>query len=69
MEILANKADYKSSFKLPVAIHKVIYPIFQNLCDDELCDDRCLDGNTQNSNEAVNQIVWKKCPNDSLFPG
>ena len=51
---------------MPVAIHKVIYLIFQNLCDDELLG-RCLDGTTQNSNEAVNQIVWKKCPKDTFI--
>ena len=61
-----TKQDYKSSVSLPVAIHKVIYLIFQNLCDDELLG-RCLDGTTQNSNEAVNQIVWKKCPKDTFI--
>ena len=33
---LQTKLDYKSSVSLPVAIHKVIYPFFQNLCDNEL---------------------------------
>ena len=61
-----TKQDYKSSVILPVAIHKVIYPIFQNLYDDELLG-RCLDGTTQNPNEALNQIVWKKCPKDTFI--
>ena len=61
-----TKQDYISSVSLPVAVHKVIYPIFQNLCDNELLG-RCLDGTTQNSNEAVNQIVWKKCPKDTFI--
>ena len=51
---------------MPVAIHKVILPIFQNLCNDELFS-RCLDGTTQNPNEAVNQIVRKKCPKDTFI--
>ena len=51
---------------MPVAIHKVILPIFQNLCNDELLS-RYLDGTTQNPNEAVNQIVWKKCPKDTFI--
>ena len=51
---------------MPVAIHKVILPILQNLCNDELLS-RCLDGTTQNPNEAVNQIVWKKCPKDTFI--
>ena len=60
-----TKQDYKSSVNLPVAIHKVILPIFQNLCNELLS--RCLDGTTQNPNEAVNQIVWKKCPKDTFI--
>ena len=51
-----TKQDYKYSVSLPVAIHKVIYPIFRNLCDDELLG-RCLDGTAQNSIEVVKQIV------------
>ena len=51
---------------MPVAIHKVIYRIFQNLCDNELLG-RCLDGTTQNLNEALDQIVWKKCPKDTFI--
>ena len=51
---------------MPVAIHKVIYRIFQNLCDNELLG-RCLDGTTQNLNEALDQIVWKKCPKDAFI--
>ena len=51
---------------MPVAIHKVIYRIFQNLCDNELLG-RCLDGTTQNLIEALDQIVWKKCPKDTFI--
>ena len=51
---------------MPVAIHKVIYRIFQNFCDNELLG-RCLDGTTQNPNEALDQIVWKKCPKDTFI--
>ena len=51
---------------MPVAVHKVIYPISQNLFDNELLG-RCHDGTTENSNEAVNQIVWKKCPKDTFI--
>ena len=51
---------------MPVAIHKVIYRIFQNLCDNELLG-RCLDSTTQNPNEALDQIVWKKRPKDTFI--
>ena len=55
------KQDYKSYVSFSLVTYKVIYPIFQNLCDDELLS-RCLDGTNENPKEAVNQIVWKKCP-------
>ena len=32
-----------------------------NVCRFELLS-RCLEGTTQNPNEAFNQIVWQKCP-------
>ena len=30
---------------------------------DELLS-RCLHGQTQNNNEAINAFLWKKCPKD-----
>lgn len=60
----AGKND-TSSVNLPLAIHRVIRPIFMDLRDDNLLN-RCLDGTTQNPNEAVNQIIWKKCPKDTF---
>ena len=42
---------------LPIVIHRAIYPIFQNVCDDELLG--YFYDTAQNQNEAVNQIVLK----------
>ena len=36
------------------------------MCDDELLG-RCFDGTTQNPNEALNQIVWKKFPKGTFI--
>ena len=60
------KQDYKSYVSFPVVTHKVIYPISQNLCDDDLLS-RCLFGTPKNPKEAVNQIVWKKIPQNSFI--
>ena len=36
---------------------------FVHLCSENLLK-RCLHGTIQNSNEAFNQIIWKRCPKD-----
>ena len=61
-----GKEPLSSSVNLPQAIHDVILPIFQDLRADDLLS-RCLDGTSQNPNEAFNQIMWKKCPKDTFI--
>ena len=48
---------------MPVAIKKEVEPIFKNLSSEALLS-RCLGGLTQNNNESLNALVWKKCPKD-----
>ena len=52
---------YKPRIGIPKWIHDVIYPIFVELRDDSLLS-KCLHGQTQNPNEALNQIIWSKVP-------
>ena len=52
---------------IPRAVKLKITPIFEDLSKDELLE-RCLHGNTQNNNEAINAIIWKKLPKD-IFVG
>ena len=52
---------------LPLVIKKVIEPIFSDLSKDELLEN-CVHGKTQNNNEAINAIIWKKIPKD-VFVG
>ena len=52
---------------LPESIKKVIKPIFNELSEDTLLS-RCLHGKTQNNNEALNGLIWKKVPKD-IFVG
>ena len=56
-----GKSQYKKKVNLPLAIKEVLLPIFKDLSDDELLS-KCLHGLTQNANEAINHIIWKKCP-------
>jgi len=52
---------YKKSINLPIWIHDIIKPIFQELSSDELLS-KCLQGKTQNANESLNNLIWRKCP-------
>ena len=38
-------------------------PIFKDLSSEALLSN-CLDGLTQNNNESLNALIWKKCPKD-----
>ena len=46
---------------ISLAIRKKIEHVFSDLGSDELLN-KCLHGRTQNANEAINQIIWQKCP-------
>ena len=39
----------------------LLRPIFDNFAEDELLA-KCLHGKTQNNNEALNSLVWKRVP-------
>ena len=58
-------STYKPSTSLPVSIKREIQKIFQDLSSDELLS-RCLEGITQNPNEAFNQLVWQRCPKQTF---
>ena len=42
-------------------------PVFVSLSDDNLLQ-KCLHGKTQNNNESLNGLLWKRCPKD-VFVG
>lgn len=62
-----NIANYKPSINIPPAVAKVVNPIFShaNLGEDKLLK-RCLHGQTQNVNEALSQLIWKRCHKTSV---
>ena len=48
---------------LPQAIMEEVRPIFKDLARTELLR-KCERGYTQNSNESINNLVWKYCPKE-----
>lgn len=62
---VAEATDELRNFKHdpPLAdnVQTVIQPIYKALSDENLLQ-RCLGGNTQNSNESLNACVWKLAP-------
>ncbi|XP_052130897.1 uncharacterized protein LOC113206150 isoform X2 [Frankliniella occidentalis] len=51
--------------KMPIKINKKVFaallPVYKRLSSDELLE-RCAKGQTQNANEALHSVIWKKCP-------
>ena len=53
--------NYVEKPGLPIPLRKKLELIFRELSTPELLE-RCLHGNTQNSNEALNGLIWERCP-------
>ena len=62
-----NGTPYEEKKGVPETIKVLLRPIFDNLAKDELLA-KCLHGKTQNNNEALNSLVWKRVPKD-VFVG
>ena len=52
---------------IPAAIVQLLRPIYARLGSKSLLE-KCVEGYTQNANEALHQLVWKHCPKE-LFLG
>ena len=64
---LNNTSTYKEKPDIPAIIRETIRPVFISLSDEELLS-KCLHGKTQNNNESLNGLIWKRCPKD-VFVG
>ena len=53
--------NYKQSYRLPSVFLEELKSTYEALSEDSLLK-RCLMGLTQNQNEAINGILWSKCP-------
>ena len=59
--------DFHHNKTLPAAVMDAIRPVFVQMTSVCLLK-RCLGGQTQNSNESFNHILWKVCPKN-IFVG
>ena len=63
----ADKCDEKSLYKEKPGISSVvcdkIRPIFLDISNENLLS-KCLLRKTQNNNESINHVIWKRCPKD-----
>ena len=62
---VTGRNEYKKKLNLPGAIKEQLQPIFSDLSSEDLLT-KCLHGLTQNANEALNNVIWKKCPKRSF---
>ena len=62
---LNNTSKYKEKPGLPIPLRKKLEPLFRDLSSPELLA-KCLHGNTQNNNESLNGVIWRRCPKDTF---
>ena len=55
--------NYAEKVGLHDAIQKVLKPTFVDLSKDDLLL-KCVHGLTQNNNESINNVIWKRVPKD-----
>lgn len=60
---LNGMTDYVEKPGLPIPLRKRLESIFRELSSPELLQ-KCLHGQTQNNNESLNGVIWKRCPKD-----
>jgi len=58
---ITGLSTYKADQGLPKAVKDFIKPVFDDLSDETLLN-KCLHGKTQNDNEALNGLVFQRCP-------
>ena len=58
-----NTNLYKYKPGLPAINRDTIKPVFMDLNNVNLLK-KCLHGQTQNYNESINGVIWKRCPKD-----
>lgn len=61
LKMKKKNEPYNHKPALDPSIQEDVLSVFESLSDDELLS-RCLGGNTQNSNESYNNLIWKIVP-------
>ena len=62
---MTGENKYKKKVFIPSAIKETLSPIFKDLSGPELLENS-LHGQTQNVNDSLNRIIWKKYPKNLL---
>lgn len=62
-DIINGTKTYKRKPGIHRKLFQKIKPVFMDLCSESLLK-KCLHGKTQNANESLNGVIWKKCPKD-----
>lgn len=57
----AKNIPYKHKGGLPLNVMQLVKPIYQRLTDEDMLA-KCLHGKTQNCNESLHSLIWKRCP-------
>ena len=63
MDIIKGTSVYVNKPGIPVKIREILKPMFRALSDDKLLE-KCMHRKTQNNNECLNMVIWKRCPKD-----
>lgn len=67
---IADGRKPQSHDKMPTRISEQlalkIIPVYQRLASDELLS-RCVRGTTQNQNESLHSLIWRKCPKENFI--
>ena len=63
LDQINGTSTYKRKLGIHNKIFRLIKPVFMELSSDTLLA-KCLHGKTQNANESLNGVIWKKCPKD-----
>lgn len=60
--------SHMTAVKTPLSEENVrkMMPLYQRLSSDSLLN-KCLAGKTQNANEALNNVIWSKCPKTTFM--
>ena len=63
LDLIKGTSLYKHKPGIPEKIRKLLKPMFMALSDDKLLE-KCMHRKTQNNNECLNMVIWKRCPKD-----
>ena len=63
VDIAKGTTTYIRKKGLPPNVRDKLIFIFQDLGREELLS-KCMHGTTQNNNEALNGVIWQKCPKE-----